>query len=75
MEVYQSIYPVNQQIMLGKPVVFKDQRVGRIKQSDIEVQIYTITGGKNLAISEIVLFDDPSNKWRTTGRVADVLKW
>ena len=33
--------------MLGKPVVSKDQRVGRIKQSDIEVQIHTITGGKN----------------------------
>jgi len=32
---------------LGKPVVSKDQRAGRIKQSDIEVQIYTITGGEN----------------------------
>jgi len=28
-------------------VVSKDQRVGRIKQDDIEVQIHTITGGKN----------------------------
>ena len=28
-----------------------------------------------LAISEIVLFDKPSNKWRATGRVADVFKW
>jgi len=33
--------------VLGKPVVFKNQRVGRIKWSDIEVQIHTITGGKN----------------------------
>ena len=33
--------------MSGEPVVSKDQRVGRIKQSDIEVQIHTITGGKN----------------------------
>jgi len=28
-----------------------------------------------LAISEMVLFDEPSNKWRTTGGVADVFKW
>ena len=33
--------------MSGEPVVSKDQRVRRIKWSDIEVQIYTITGGKN----------------------------
>jgi len=33
--------------VLGKPVVSKDQRVGKIKWSDIEVQIHTITGGKN----------------------------
>ena len=32
--------------MSGKLVVSKNQRVGRIKQSDIEVQIHTITGGK-----------------------------
>ena len=42
-----TIYPVNQWIVLGEPVVSKDQRVGRIKWSDIEVQIHTITGGKN----------------------------
>jgi len=47
MEVYQSIYPVNQWIVLGKPVVSKDQRAGRIKWSNIEVQIHTITGGEN----------------------------
>ena len=28
-----------------------------------------------LAISEIMLFDEPSNKWRATGGVADVFKW
>jgi len=28
-----------------------------------------------LAISEIVLFDKPSNKQRATGGVVDVLKW
>jgi len=33
--------------MLGKPVVFKDQRAERIKWSDIEVQIYTITSREN----------------------------
>ena len=33
--------------MSGEPVVSKDQRAGRIKWSDIEVQIYTITSGKN----------------------------
>ena len=46
MEVYRPIYPVNQWIVSGKPVVSKDQRAGRIKQSDIEVQIHTITSGK-----------------------------
>jgi len=33
--------------VLGEPVVSKDQRAERIKWSEIEVQIYTITGGKN----------------------------
>jgi len=28
-----------------------------------------------LAISEIVLFDKPSNKQRATGGVADVFRW
>ena len=28
-----------------------------------------------LAISEIVLFDEPSNKQRVTGEVSDVFKW
>jgi len=28
-----------------------------------------------LAISEIVLFDEPSNKQRTTRRVVDVFRW
>ena len=28
-----------------------------------------------LAISEMVLFDEPSNKWRATGGVADVFRW
>jgi len=46
MEVYRPIYPVNQWIVSGEPVVFKDQRAERIKRSDIEVQIHTITGGK-----------------------------
>jgi len=32
---------------LDELVVSKDQRVERIKWSDIEVQIYTITSGKN----------------------------
>jgi len=27
-----------------------------------------------LAISEIVLFDEPSNKWRATGRVVDIFR-
>ena len=33
--------------MLGEPFVSKNQRAGRIKWSDIEVQIYTITGREN----------------------------
>jgi len=32
--------------MSGEPVISKNQRAGIIKQSDIEVQIHTITGGK-----------------------------
>jgi len=28
-----------------------------------------------LAILEMVLFDELSNKWRATGRVADVFRW
>jgi len=28
-----------------------------------------------LAILEMVLFDKPSKKWRTTGGVVDVFKW
>jgi len=47
MEVYQPIYLVNQWIVSGELVVSKNQRAGRIKQSDIEVQIHTITSGKN----------------------------
>ena len=33
--------------MSDKPVVSKNQRVGRIKQSDIEFQSHTITGREN----------------------------
>ena len=47
MEVYRPIYLVNQQIVLGKPVVSKNQKAEKIKQSDIEVQIHIITSGKN----------------------------
>ena len=56
MEVYQPVYPVNQWIVSGEPVVSKDQRVGRIKQSDIKVQIHTITGGKYY--EQVVNFGD-----------------
>jgi len=31
----------------GEPVVSKYQRAEKIKQSNMEVQIHTITGGKN----------------------------
>ena len=64
--------------MLGKLVVSKDQKAGRIKWSDIEVQIHTITSKKKimdkLAVLEIVLFDELSNKQRATGEVADIFK-
>ena len=36
-----------QSLIIVEGVVSKDQRAERIKQSDIEVQIHTITGGKN----------------------------
>ena len=73
-EVYQPIYLVNQWIVLGKPVVSKDQRVERIKWNNIEVQIYTITGGKNYG--QVGNFRDgavwwtikqPSNNQRSCG--------
>jgi len=28
-----------------------------------------------LAISEIVLFDEPSNKWRATRGIVDIFRW
>jgi len=34
MKVYQPIYPVNQWIVSDELVVFKDQRAGRIEQSE-----------------------------------------
>jgi len=46
MEVYRHIYPVNQWIVSGEPVVSKDKRAERIKRSDIGVQVHTITSGK-----------------------------
>ena len=61
MEVYWPIYLVNQWIVSGKPVVSKDQRAGRIKQSDIEVQIHTITGGKNYG--QVGNFGDSAVWW------------
>ena len=33
--------------MLGKPVAPKNQRIGRIEQSNIKVQIYTTTSREN----------------------------
>ena len=33
--------------MLDKPVISKDQKAGKIKWSNIEVQIYIITSRKN----------------------------
>jgi len=33
--------------VLGEPVVSKDQRAERIKQSNIKVQSHTITGGED----------------------------
>ena len=33
--------------VLNEPVVSEDQRAERIKWSDIEVQIYTITNGED----------------------------
>ena len=38
MKVYQPIYSVNQWTVLYEPVVSKNQRAERIKQSDIEVK-------------------------------------
>ena len=60
-EVYQPIYLVNQWIVSGEPVVSKDQRAGRIQWSDIEVQIYTITGGKNYG--QVGNFGDDAVWW------------
>ena len=61
MDVYWPIYSVNQWIVSGEPVVSKDQRAGRIKWSDIEVQIHTITSGKNY--SQVGNFEDSAVWW------------
>jgi len=47
MKVYQPIYSVNQWTVSDEPVVSKNQRAERIKQSDIEVKSHTITDGKD----------------------------
>ena len=47
--------------MLGKPVVSKDQRAGRIKRSDIKVQIHTITSGKYYG--QVGNFRDGAVRW------------
>jgi len=43
------------------------------KSRFIQSPVENIMG--KLAISEIVLFDEPSNKQRATGGVADVFRW
>jgi len=51
--------------VLDEPVVFKDQRAGRIKWSDIEVQIHTSLVEKimgKLAILEMVVVTTTSYK-------------
>ena len=51
--------------MSDKPIISKDQRVERIKQSDIKVQINTITSRditNMIVILKIVLFDKPLNR-------------
>ena len=47
--------------MLGEPVVSKIQKAGKIKQSDIEVQIYTITSGENYG--QVSNFGDGAVWW------------
>ena len=47
--------------MSGEPVVSKDQRAGRIKWSNIEVQIHTITSEKNYG--QVGNFGDGAIKW------------
>ena len=61
MEVYWPIYLINQSIVLGKPVVFKDQRARRIKQSDIEVQSHIITNGEDYG--QVSNFGDSAVWW------------
>jgi len=63
--------------VLGELVVSKDQRARRIKQSDIKSRFIQLPVEKiigKLAISEMVLFNEPSNKWRATRGVADVFR-
>ena len=64
--------------MSGEPVVSKDQKAERIKWNNIEVQIHIITSGKNYRqVSNFrdSAINEPSNKQRATGRVADVFRW
>ena len=47
--------------MSSEPVISKDQKTGRIKQSDIEFQIYTITSEKNYG--QVGNFGDSAIWW------------
>ena len=46
MENNTAQYPVNQQIVVGEPVVSKNHRARRIKWSHIKINIHTFTGRK-----------------------------
>ena len=46
MENNTAQYPVNQQIVAGEPVVSKNHRARRIKQSHIKINIHTFTRWK-----------------------------
>ena len=46
MENDTAQYPVNQWIVVGEPVVSKNQRTRRVKQSDVESNVECFTCGK-----------------------------
>ncbi len=72
------MYLVNQQIMLGEPVIFKNQkdRKNQVKwHKSLDSYIHQKEKTAGIAtISEIVLFDSLSNKQRATKKTIDICR-
>ena len=66
MERYTTHSPINQQIVVGKPVVSKDKGTGAIQWSDInDVRVISLVlkQGERVIAYVIVLFVVPLKRW------------